>query len=92
MTEKPFNNQLVREAVVIAIDRRALSKLASGTIIPGCYFLPPGVPGHPTAPCPYGIVPNAAPNLAKAKAAGPAVGRGGRGRDGVERGARSAQQ
>ena len=68
VTEKPFNNQLVREAVDIAIDRRALSKLASGTISPGCYLLPPGMTGHPTAPCPYGIVPNAAPNLAKAKA------------------------
>jgi peptide/nickel transport system substrate-binding protein len=63
---KPFNNQLVREAVTYAIDRRELSKLDSGNITPGCYFLPPGMPGHPTAPCPYGN-PNAAPNVAKAK-------------------------
>jgi peptide/nickel transport system substrate-binding protein len=63
---KPFNNQLVREAVSYALDRRVLSRLDSGNIRPGCFFLPPGIPGHPTAPCPYGN-PNAAPNLAKAK-------------------------
>jgi peptide/nickel transport system substrate-binding protein len=63
----PFNNQAVREAVTYALDRRELSKLDSGNFEPGCYFLPPGIPGHPTAPCPYGN-PNAAPNLAKAKA------------------------
>ena len=68
VTEKPFNSQLVREAVDLAIDRRVLSKLASGTISPGCFFLPPGMIGHPTASCPYGINPDGAPNLAKAKA------------------------
>jgi len=68
VTEKPFNNQMVREAVDVAIDRRVLAKLASGTITPGCFFLPPGMIGHPTGPCPYGINPDAAPNLAKAKA------------------------
>jgi peptide/nickel transport system substrate-binding protein len=68
VTEKPFNSQLVREAVMVALDRRVLSKLSSGTITPGCYFLPIGMVGHPTAPCPYGINPNGAPNLAKAKA------------------------
>ena len=67
VTEKPFNSQLVREAVDLAIDRRVLSKLASGTISPGCFFLPPGMIGHPTTLCPYGINPDGAPNLAKAK-------------------------
>jgi peptide/nickel transport system substrate-binding protein len=66
--EKPFNSQLVREAVDLAIDRRVLSKLSGGTIVPGCFFLPPGMVGHPTSPCPYGINPNGAPNVAKAKA------------------------
>jgi peptide/nickel transport system substrate-binding protein len=66
-TIAPFNNPLARQAVVTAIDRRALQRLASGFLTPGCYFLPPGLPGHPTAPCPYGD-PNAAPDLAKAKA------------------------
>jgi len=66
--EKPFNSQLVREAVDLAIDRRVLSKLSGGTIVPGCFFLPPGMVGHPTGACPYGINPDGAPNVAKAKA------------------------
>jgi peptide/nickel transport system substrate-binding protein len=63
---KPFNNQLAREAVNMAIDRRALSRLGSGNYKPTCWFLPEGMIGHPTGPCPYGD-PNAAPNMAKAK-------------------------
>jgi peptide/nickel transport system substrate-binding protein len=63
---KPFDNPLVREAVNYAIDRRALQRLDSGMLDPACFFLPVGMPGHPTAPCPYGE-PNAEPNLAKAK-------------------------
>ena len=62
----PFNNALAREAVNYAIDRRALQRLDSGMLKPGCFFLPAGMPGHPCAPCPYGEA-NAAPNLAKAK-------------------------
>ncbi len=62
-TIAPFNNQLAREAVAYAVDRTALSRLASGFIVPACYFLPIGVPGHPTVPCLY-----PSPNLAKAKA------------------------
>ena len=65
--EKPFNNQLVREAVDIAIDRRVLNKLDSGDLKPGCFFLPIGMVGHPTGPCPYGINPNGPPQTAKAK-------------------------
>jgi peptide/nickel transport system substrate-binding protein len=63
---KPFSSQLVREAVNYALDRRALQRLDGGMLTPACYFLPIGMPGHPSAPCPYGD-PNAAPNLAKAK-------------------------
>jgi peptide/nickel transport system substrate-binding protein len=63
---KPFNNLLAREAVNYATDRRALSRLNGGNFIPTCYFLPQGMTGHPTSPCPYGD-PNAAPDLAKAK-------------------------
>jgi peptide/nickel transport system substrate-binding protein len=66
-TTKPFDNPLVRQAVNMAIDRRVLQRLTSGFIAAGCYFLPPQLPGHPTAPCPYGG-PNGAPNLTKAKA------------------------
>ncbi len=63
----PFNNQLARQAVVTAINQQAFSRLGSGFLIPGCYFLPPGMIGHPTAPCPYGD-PTAGGNIAAAKA------------------------
>jgi len=63
---KPFSSQLVREAVNYAIDRRALQRLDSGMLEPACFFLPTGMPGHPSGPCPYGE-PSAGPNLAKAK-------------------------
>jgi peptide/nickel transport system substrate-binding protein len=64
--EAPFDNPLAREAVNYAIDKRALQRLDSGMLDPACFFLPAGMPGHPSAPCPYGD-PGAAPNLAKAK-------------------------
>jgi peptide/nickel transport system substrate-binding protein len=63
----PFDNPLAREAVNLAIDRRALARLASGFLKPECYFLPEGIVGHPTASCPYGQ-PDQAPDLAKARA------------------------
>jgi peptide/nickel transport system substrate-binding protein len=63
---KPFSSPLVREAVNYAIDRRALQRLDSGMLDPACFFLPVGMPGHPSTPCPYGE-PSAGPNLAKAK-------------------------
>jgi peptide/nickel transport system substrate-binding protein len=63
---KPFSSPLVREAVNYAIDRRALQRLDSGMLDPACFFLPVGMPGHPSSPCPYGE-PNAGPNVAKAK-------------------------
>jgi peptide/nickel transport system substrate-binding protein len=59
----PFNNILAREAANYAIDRQALARLAGGYVTPSCYFLPVGIPGHPTAPCPF-----ASPNLPKARA------------------------
>jgi peptide/nickel transport system substrate-binding protein len=64
---KPFNNLLAREAVNTAVDRRALSRLNGGNFTPTCWFLPEGLTGHPTGPCPYGD-PTAAPDMAKAKA------------------------
>jgi peptide/nickel transport system substrate-binding protein len=65
--EKPFDNPLAREAVNMALDRRAMARLASGFLTPECYFLPVGIAGHPTsATCPYGST-NAAPDLAKAR-------------------------
>jgi peptide/nickel transport system substrate-binding protein len=64
---KPFSSQLAREAVLTGLDQNAMSRLGSGTLIPGCYFLPPGMIGHPTGTCPYGD-PAAGGDLAKAKA------------------------
>ncbi|MGI8557543.1 MAG: ABC transporter substrate-binding protein [Solirubrobacteraceae bacterium] len=64
---KPFSNQLAREAVNYALDRRAFVKQAAGALTPACFFLPPQVVGHPAGQCPYGGDPNGAPDLAKAK-------------------------
>ena len=63
---RPFNSQLVREAVTMAVDRTAVARLDGGNLAPGCYFLPPTIIGHPSVPCPYGD-PARAPNVAKAK-------------------------
>jgi peptide/nickel transport system substrate-binding protein len=63
---KPFDSLKARQAVIYALDRRALSRIGGGNYTPTCWFLPQGITGHPTGPCPYGD-PNAAPNLAKAK-------------------------
>jgi peptide/nickel transport system substrate-binding protein len=65
-TIKPFNSQLVREAVTMAIDRNALSRLDGGNLAPGCYFLPSAMIGQPSRPCPYGSAAGP-PNVAKAK-------------------------
>ena len=65
--EAPFNNALARQAVNYGAQPQALQRLDSGMLQPACFFLPVGMPGHPTnAPCPYGE-PDAQPNLAKAK-------------------------
>ena len=65
--EAPFNNASARQAVNYGLNRQALQRLDSGMLQPACFFLPVGMPGHPTnAPCPYGE-PDAQPNLAKAK-------------------------
>ena len=63
---KPFSNALARQAVVKALDYNALARLGSGTLTPGCYQLPPGMTGHPTAPCPYRS-PTSQPDIAGAK-------------------------
>ena len=59
----PFNNQLAREAAAYSVDRNALARLAGGFVTPTCYFIPVGIAGHPTAPCPY-----SSPNIGAAKA------------------------
>ena len=45
---KPFNNQLAREAVNYALDRRALNRLNGGNFTQTCWFLPEGA-GRPPA-------------------------------------------
>ena len=62
-TKAPFNNQLAREAVITGLNQSGFSRLGSGTLAPGCFFLPPGIPGHGTGHCPYGT----SGNLAKAR-------------------------
>lgn len=62
----PFNNMLAREAVVTGLNENAMNRLGSNTLVPACYFLPPAIPGHPSAPCPYGN-PASGGNIAKAK-------------------------
>jgi peptide/nickel transport system substrate-binding protein len=49
----PFTSRLVREAVVVALDRQAIERLARPALDPGCYLLPPPMVGHPSARCPY---------------------------------------
>jgi peptide/nickel transport system substrate-binding protein len=63
---KPFSSLKARQAVIYALDRRALARLNGGNFVPTCWFIPKGLVGHPNSPCPYGN-PAAAPNLAKAK-------------------------
>jgi len=62
---KPFDNAMARQAVNYAVDRQAMSRLASGFLKPECFFLPVGIPGHPTGQCPYGSLDK--PDIAKAK-------------------------
>jgi peptide/nickel transport system substrate-binding protein len=63
---KPFSSPLARQAVVTGLDQNAMNRLGSGTLIPGCFFLPPNMVGHPTGTCPYGD-PKSGGNLTKAK-------------------------
>jgi peptide/nickel transport system substrate-binding protein len=67
--EAPFDNLQAREAVNLALDRQALERLDSGMLKPACFFLPLGMPGHPSGPCPYGEPDSevTAANMAKAK-------------------------
>jgi peptide/nickel transport system substrate-binding protein len=62
---KPFDNDMAREAVNLAIDRQAMSRLASGFLKPACYFIPEGIVGHPGTECAVGDLNK--PDLAKAK-------------------------
>jgi peptide/nickel transport system substrate-binding protein len=67
VTKPPFSSQLAREAVVTGLNQNAMNKLSAGTLVPACFFLPPGVAGHPTGACPYGN-PASGGSITKAKA------------------------
>ena len=63
----PFDDEKVRQAVNIAVDKRAISRLYGGLLQPACNFLPSTMPGYEEIdPCPWGD-PNAAPDLEKAR-------------------------
>jgi peptide/nickel transport system substrate-binding protein len=64
----PFDNIDVRRAVIAATDRTALARLSGGTLIPGCWFLPPTIVGHQDGPC-LGIDPKEVPSAATVDAA-----------------------
>lgn len=51
----PFDNERVRRAVNLALDKQALVRLFAGRLEPTCNFLPRGVPGFSRIdPCPWG--------------------------------------
>ncbi|HEY1238620.1 MAG TPA: ABC transporter substrate-binding protein [Solirubrobacterales bacterium] len=52
--EPPFSSELARRAVITALNRPYMAKLAKGALVPDCYLIPDGIAGHPTASCPYG--------------------------------------
>jgi len=67
VTQKPFNNLAARQAVLAALDQRALSRIDSGFLEEDCHLIPPGIDGGgDPATCPYHN-PNSAPNMTKAK-------------------------
>src|SRR3954451_256361 len=66
VTTPPFNKLQALQAVNYAIDSRALQRIFSGRLLPGCTFIPKNVIGHKEGPCPYGD-PKGPGNVAKAK-------------------------
>src|SRR5581483_6334035 len=67
VNKKPFNNLYARQAVLAAIDDRALSRLDSGFMTPDCHLIPFGIVGHSSpSSCPVHS-PDGAPNMTLAK-------------------------
>ena len=67
ITQKPFNNLAARQAVLAALDERALSRLDSGFLTEDCHLIPPGIDGHSSpSSCPYHS-PTGPPNMTMAK-------------------------
>jgi peptide/nickel transport system substrate-binding protein len=67
VNQKPFNNVYARQAVLAALDMRALSRLASGLLTPDCHLIPFGIDGTSSpSSCPYHN-PAGPPNMTTAK-------------------------
>ena len=63
---RPFANLLAREAVVTGLNQNVISRLASGSLTPGCYLVPSTVIEWPAGPCPYAN-PSGGGDIAQAK-------------------------
>ncbi|MBO0821577.1 MAG: hypothetical protein J2P26_12095, partial [Nocardiopsaceae bacterium] len=67
VNQKPFNNLYARQAVLAALDERALSRLDSGFLQEDCHLIPAGITGHSSpSSCPFHN-PTGAPNMTLAK-------------------------
>jgi peptide/nickel transport system substrate-binding protein len=67
VTQKPFSNLYARQAVLAALDDRALSRLDSGFQAEDCHLIPFGIVGHSSpSSCPYHS-PTGPPNMTLAK-------------------------
>jgi peptide/nickel transport system substrate-binding protein len=66
VARKPFSSQSARQAVRAALDQNTLDQLDPGTLLSGCYLIPPTLYGHPHDACPEGN-PAGGGNLALAK-------------------------
>ncbi|HEU5142944.1 MAG TPA: ABC transporter substrate-binding protein [Solirubrobacterales bacterium] len=66
----PFDDQKVREAVNVGVDRSGLARIYAGEMAPGCSFLPPRMPGYTEetdlSGCPWGD-PSQAADIDRAK-------------------------
>lgn len=67
INQKPFSNLYARQAVLAALDERALSRLDSGFLSPDCHLIPFGIVGHSSpSSCPFHN-PTGPPNMTLAK-------------------------
>ncbi|HEY8583935.1 MAG TPA: ABC transporter substrate-binding protein [Capillimicrobium sp.] len=68
--EAPFDDERVRQAVNLGVDKTGLARIFGGLLETGCNFLPPGMKGYEKIePCPWGdpTQPPSPENLQKAK-------------------------
>ncbi len=67
VNQKPFSNIYARQAVLAALDLRALSRLDSGFLVEDCHLIPTGIIGHSNpSSCPFHN-PDGPPNMTLAK-------------------------